>query len=221
MAASAARIARLAAITGPWHPYSGWAGSPASSLLTGPRPNVPSPRPSGWAASMPPRLSWAGPGPSCAKASPATAGMPTRNPEVVRQRPIAVAHRHARPAGRPRPGPGLRSARPWRPPRPRTVVGSAVPVDPARGAVRHLGRQRSGRAVQQESRPPANHPGVGDHPTGRAQPPAGGPAHQPCRAPLRRPSRPHQPVAATPGVADGRRPMLADRPVPGVLMGKR
>jgi hypothetical protein len=36
-------------------------------------------------------------------------GMPARNPEVVRQRAIAVARRHA---GRPRPGPGLRSAQP-------------------------------------------------------------------------------------------------------------
>jgi hypothetical protein len=139
------------------------------------------------------------PGRRCAKPSPATASACRPATLRSRQRAIAAARR---PAGRPRPGPGLRSARPGRPPRPRTVVGPAVPVDPAQRAVRHLGRQRGGRAVQRTSRPPANYPGVGDHPTGRAQPPAGGPAHQPRRAPLRRPSRPHQPVAATPGVAD-------------------
>jgi hypothetical protein len=81
-------------------------------------------------------------------------GMPARNPEAVRQRAIATASRRA---GRP--------PRPWArcllrsilAPSPPTVSGRAVPVGPPRGAVRHLGRQRGGRAVQRESRPPAHH----------------------------------------------------------------
>jgi hypothetical protein len=50
-----------------------WAGSPAASWLTAPRPNGPSPWPSGWAVSTPPRRSWARPGRRCAKPSVATA----------------------------------------------------------------------------------------------------------------------------------------------------
>jgi hypothetical protein len=57
--------------------------------------------------------------------------------------------------------------------------------------------------------PPANHPRLGDHPTGRPQPPAGRPTHQPPRPPPRRPSRPHQPVPSSPGAGDGG-PMPAD-----------
>jgi hypothetical protein len=62
---------------------------------------------------------------------------------------------------RPAAAPAGRPPRPWArcllrsilAPSPPTVSGRAVPVGPPRGAVRHLGRQRGGRAVQRESRP--------------------------------------------------------------------
>jgi hypothetical protein len=53
--------------------------------------------------------------------------------------------------------------------------------------------------------PPAHHPGMGDHPPGRPQPPVGRPTRQPFRAPPRRPSRPPWPVPAPPGAGDGGR----------------
>jgi hypothetical protein len=110
-------------------------------------------------------------------------GMPARNPEVVRQRAIAVARqRNGRPA-LPRPGPGLRSAQPGvLPARERSsaelyqwirreeqyaILGANVVVE-----------------LYSEVTPARHHPDVGDHPMGRAQPPTGGPAHQPRRAPL-------------------------------------
>jgi hypothetical protein len=49
-----------------------WAGSPAASWPTAPRPSVPSRWPSGWAASTPPPPSWALPGRRCGRPSPAT-----------------------------------------------------------------------------------------------------------------------------------------------------
>jgi hypothetical protein len=53
-------------------PSSKWAGSPADSSPTAPRPSAPSSSPSGWAASTPPPKSWAPPGRRCARPSPAT-----------------------------------------------------------------------------------------------------------------------------------------------------
>ena len=132
-------------------PPSLWAGSPAGSSPTGARPNAPSRWPNGWAASTPPPI-WARPGYRCARLSPATAwacppATPKPSASALSPRPAAV------PAGRP--------PRPWArcllrsilAPSPPTVSGRAVPVGPPRGAVRHLGRQRGGRAVQRESRP--------------------------------------------------------------------
>jgi hypothetical protein len=96
---------------------------------------------------------WARPGYRCARLSPATAwacppATPKPSASALSPRPAAA------PAGRP--------PRPWArcllrsilAPSPPTVSGRAVPVGPPRGAVRHLGRQRGGRAVQRESRPP-------------------------------------------------------------------
>ena len=119
-------------------------------------------------------------------------GMPARNPEAVRQRAIAAARQRTGQPATPTLDPVFVALNPAPSP-PETVTGRAVPVGPPRRAVRHPGRQRGGRAVQRKPRPPAHHPGLGDHPTGRPQPPAGRPTRQPLRAPPRRPSRPHSP----------------------------
>ena len=77
---------------------------------------------------------------------------------------------------------------------------------PPRGAVRHLGRQRGGRAEQREPRAEADHARLGRHPTGRPRSPAGRPTHQRRRPPPRRPHqsvRPHQPTPSTRGAGDG------------------
>jgi hypothetical protein len=120
-----------------------WAGSPAGSSPTAPRPSAPSSSPN---SSTPP-------GRRCAKPSPATAWeCPPATPP-----PSASA-----PSPPPATAAASRPPRPWTrcllrsilAPSPPTVSGRAVPVGPPRGAVRHLGRQRGGRAVQRESRPP-------------------------------------------------------------------
>jgi hypothetical protein len=49
----------------------GWAGSPAASSQTAPKPSAPLRWPSGWAASTPPPKRWGPPGRHCAKPSPA------------------------------------------------------------------------------------------------------------------------------------------------------
>ena len=73
-------------------------------------------------------------------------GMPTRNPEAVRQRAIDAARQRT---GQP--------SRPWirclwpstpAPSPPRAITGGAVCVSPLRRGVRHLGRQRGGRTQQ-------------------------------------------------------------------------
>jgi hypothetical protein len=183
-----------------------WAGSPAASWPTAPRPNAPSNSPNSSAASTPRGRTGHDLAVAAQGLHPPTASAwpPPATPRLCASVPSPPPA--GTPASRPpRPGPGLRGAQPWRPPRPRAVVGRAVPVGPPRGAVRHLGRQRGGRAVQRKSRPPAHHPGVGDHPPGRPQPPAGRPTRQPPRPPPRRPSRPRQPVPSTPGASDGGR----------------
>ena len=89
----------------------GW--QPSRFLLTAPRPNGPSPWPSGWGSVDAAAKELGTTSPSLRKAFGRHGlGMPARNPEVVRQRAIAVARqRNGRPA-LPRPGPGLRSAQP-------------------------------------------------------------------------------------------------------------
>jgi hypothetical protein len=92
---------------GPWRSTrlpARWAGSPAASSPIWPRPNPPSPWPSGWAASTPPRRSWARPGHRCARPSPATAWAcrpPTPKPSACG------------PSTRPASAPGGRLPRPW------------------------------------------------------------------------------------------------------------
>ena len=82
----------------------GWAGSPAASSPTGPRPSAPLPWPSGWAASTRLRPSWAPPGRRCAKPSSATTWAcrpPTPKPSACG------------PSTRPASAPGGRLPRPW------------------------------------------------------------------------------------------------------------
>jgi hypothetical protein len=101
-------------------------------------------------------------------------GMPALHPEAVRQRAIGAARQRSGQPATPTLDPvfvalNLGASRPG------TVTGRAVPVGPPRGAVRDAERGRGGRAVQRKSRPPANHPRLGDHPTSRPQLPAGRP----------------------------------------------
>jgi hypothetical protein len=77
-------------------PRREWAGSPADSWSTAPRPNAPSPWPSSSAASTPPRPNWAPPGRHCAKPSPATGSacppaIPRRSASEPPQRPTSLA----------------------------------------------------------------------------------------------------------------------------------
>jgi hypothetical protein len=84
-----------------------WAGSPAASSLTGPKPNGPSRWPSSSAASTPPPPSWAPPGRRCAKPSPATASacLPaTPRPSASGPSPPPASAPASRP---PRAGPGV------------------------------------------------------------------------------------------------------------------
>jgi hypothetical protein len=101
---------------------------------------------------MPPLRSWRPPGRRCAKPSPATA---SACPRATRGRP-AAGHRRRPPAHRATshrpPGPGVRGPQSGRLPGPRTLAGRAACVGPPRGAVRHPGRQRGGRAVQRKPR---------------------------------------------------------------------
>jgi hypothetical protein len=53
-------------------------------------------------------------------------GMPTHNPEAVRQRAIDAARQRSGQPATPTPGPGVRNPQPWRPPRPTAVTGRAV-----------------------------------------------------------------------------------------------
>jgi hypothetical protein len=101
MPARAARIARVAAITGPWHPLQRLGWQPSQFLADRAEAER--------AFALAKRLgsinaaatelgtTW----PSLRKAFTRHGlGMPARNPEVVRQRAIAVARRHAgQPAG--------------------------------------------------------------------------------------------------------------------------
>jgi hypothetical protein len=163
----------------------------AGSSPTGARPSAPSRWPNGWAASTPPPI-WARPGYRCARLSPATAWACPPNPEAVRQRAIAAARQLS---GRP--------PRPWArclrrsilAPSPPTVSGRAVPVGPPRGAVRHLGHQRGGRAVQRESRPPTTTgPGrSSDEPTAAT----GWPTNAPAAPTAATPTEPTAPAAPT------------------------
>jgi hypothetical protein len=126
---------------------SRWAGSPAASSPTALRPNAPSSSPN----------SSAPPGRRCGTPSPATAWA---CPLATRRRPPARHRRRPpaqRPVGHPGPGPSVRGPQSQDPPGPSQAGGRAVPVGPPRGAVRHLGRQRGGRAIQRKPRPPAHH----------------------------------------------------------------
>jgi hypothetical protein len=116
-------------------------------------------------------------------------GTPTRHPEAVRQRAIAAARQRTGQPATPSLDPMFVALNPGvLPARARqeaelyqwvrreeqyATLGANV------AAVRHLGRQRGGRAVQRKPRPQAHHPGLGDHSTGRPRSPAGRPARQP------------------------------------------
>jgi hypothetical protein len=161
-----------------------------------------------WAVSMRPRRSWARPGRRCARPSPATAlacqPATHRRSASGRSPPPAAAA-----VGRPPPA-WTRCLWPSTPApsRPGNGRRRAACVGPPRRGVRHLGRQRGGRAVQRKPRPPPNHLGLGDHPASRSEPSAGRPTRQPARpSPHRsqRPSRPHQPTSSTPGAGEGGR----------------
>ena len=121
-------------------------------------------------------------------------GMPTRNPEAVRQRAIDAAHQRTGQPVTPTLDPVSWPSTPA-PASPRAVTGRAVPVGPPRRGVRHPRRQRRGRAVQRKPRPPTHQPRLGDHSAGRPHPAAGRPTHQPARAP---PSRACQPPQTDP-----------------------
>jgi hypothetical protein len=167
-----------------------WAGSPAASSPTAPRPNAPSSSPN----------SSAPPGRRCGKPSPATASAcPLATPP-----PSASA-----------PSPPSASAAASRPPRPWTRCSwPSIPV-PSRAEPGRRPSCSSGSAARSRTpswaptwwssciarvTPASPPPGLGDHPTGRPQPPAGRPTRQPLQ-----PSRPHQPLPPTPGAGDGGR----------------
>ena len=142
-------------------------------------------------------------------------GMPTRNPEAVRQRAIAAARQRSGQPATPTAGPGVCRPQPRRSPGAAAVAGRAVPVGPPRRGVRHPGRQRGRRAEQRKPRPPAHHPRLGDHPPRRTRPPPPQRPSRPWRAPAGRPchpQRPHQPIPPTPGAGDGSRcPLIPPR----------
>jgi hypothetical protein len=127
-----------------------WAGSLAASSPTGPRPNgafaLAEQLGSVNAAAAELRTTW----PSLRKAF-ARHGLGMR---PATRRPSAAGHRRRPPAQRPgrTAGPGLGDcgAQPRRPASPPTACGRAVCVGPPRRGVRHLGRQRGGRAEQRE-----------------------------------------------------------------------
>jgi hypothetical protein len=172
---------------------------------------VPLPWPSSWGASTPPRRSWTRPGRRCAKPSPAT-GSACR---PATPRPCASARSTppaSAPGGRPRQDwtrcswrSTLAPSQPGRGRRLSCTSGSAVRSSTPPWA------PVSCRALQRKPLASAHHPRVGDHPTGRPQPPAGRPTHQPRRPPLSRPhrsGRPHQPIPPTRGAGvSGRCPL--------------
>jgi len=120
----------------------------------------------------PDSATWAG--------SPAGSSRPGRSRTRLRGPP------EWRAGGHPAPGPGIHGAQPWGAADSRVAGGGAVWVGPPRGAVRHSGRQRGGRAVRRTPRSPTHHPGLGDHPPGPPHPPTGRPTRQPRRAPPHR-----------------------------------
>jgi hypothetical protein len=165
-----------------------WAGSPAASSPTAPRPSAPSSSPN---SSTPP-------GRRCGTPSPATgSACPLATPP-----PSASA-----------PSPPPASAAASRPPRPWTRCSwPSIPV-PSRAEPGRRPSCSSGSAARSRTlswaptwwssciarvTPASPPPGLGDHPTGRPQPPAGRLTRQPSRPPPRRPSRPHQPLPPTP-----------------------
>jgi hypothetical protein len=106
-------------------------------------------------------------------------GMPTRNPQAVRQRAIDAAHQRTGQPATPSLDPVFAALNPDALPareRSEAELSQWVRRDEQYAT---LGRQRGGRAVQRKPRPPAHHPRLGDHPTGRPQPPAGRPTRQP------------------------------------------
>jgi hypothetical protein len=157
----------------------------------GPRPNAPCSWPSGSAASTPPPNSWGPPGRRCPRPSPATAS--ACQPATPRPPASAAASRPRRPWIRRSWPSTLISFRPESGHQP-SSISRALSVGPPPGAVRHLGRQRGGRAVQRKPRPPANHPGLGDHPTSRPQPSAANQrASRPTAATPTKPTAPADP----------------------------
>jgi hypothetical protein len=145
-----------------------WAGRPAASSPTAPRPSAPSSSPN---SSTPPGRRCGTPSPATASACP----LATPPPSASAPSPPPASAAASRP-----PRPWTRCSWPQSrcPPGPSQAGGRAVPVGPPRGAGRHLGRQRGGRAVQRESRPPTT-PGPGrssDGPTAATGWPANAPA---------------------------------------------
>jgi hypothetical protein len=131
-------------------------------------------------------------------------GMPTRNPQAVRQRAIDAARQRTGQPATPSLDPVFAALNPGvLPARERSpaelyqwvrreeqyaILGANVVVE-----------------LYSESHARKQPPGLGDHPTSRPQPPAGRPTRQPFRAPPRRPCRPPWPVPAAPGAGDGDR----------------
>jgi len=129
-------------------------------------------------------------------------GMPARNPEAIRQRAIAPAHKRTGQAATPPLDPVFLALNPGAlPARERSPAASSTSGSAATSSTPPWG-QRGGGAVQRKPRASTNHPGLGDHPPRRPRPPAGRPTRQPLRTP---PCRSHDPVPAIPGAGDGGR----------------
>jgi tetratricopeptide (TPR) repeat protein len=170
----------------------GWAGSPAASWPTAPRPNAPTSWPSGSAASTPPPNSSGPPGRRCARPSLVTA--------------LACPPATAKPsASAPSPRPASRAAR--RPRRPWTrcswpsTPASSPPVVARRqsrgyGCAGPRRSRRSATARWWSSTPRAGWPPSGGWPPSPAaptRPTPGRGAGRASRAPAGRPRQPHPP----------------------------
>ena len=125
-------------------------------------------------------------------------GMPTDNPEAVRQRAIAAARQRTGQPATPTLDPVFAAlnrapSQPESGRRPSCMSGSAATRSTPPWAPTWSSSSTA------KATPASHHPGLGDHPPRRTQPAAGRPTRQPLRAPSHRPSGPHDPAPATPG----------------------
>jgi hypothetical protein len=139
-------------------------------------------------------------------------GMPARNPEAVRQRAMAAASRRAGQPATPGLDPVFVALNPGAlPARPRSQVELYQWVR-REEQYATLGAQRSGRAVQREPRPSANHPNHGRSfggPTAATGWPANAPAGPTAVTPIAA-AEPTGPAApSNPGAGEGGRCSLA------------